>query len=198
MKRRPFLCLSLFLLTIAMLTQLSAQIKSTQNSRELKSTETKLDHLESNAAQSQPDPTPIEFTEGEINAYVASENVTLPAGVQSVIFEVQPGVVIGHAKVDFDQLKAGKNSYNPLLSVFSGLHDVVVTTHAHGVHGQGFVHVDSVSLDGVEVPQFALEMFVDKYLKSKYPYLGIDTRFVLPERVDSAAAGLHKVTLTQK
>jgi len=114
------------------------------------------------------------------------------------VAEVQPGVVIGHAKVDFDQLKAGKNSYNPLLSVFSGIHDVVVTTQAHGAHGQGFVHVDSVSLDGVEVPQFALEMFVDKYLQPKYPYLGIDSRFALPERVDSATAGQHNVTLTQK
>jgi len=198
MKRRIFLYLSLLVLPIATRTQLSAQTKSTQNSRDLQSTERKLNHLESNAAQSQPDATPIEFTEREINAYVASGNVTLPAGVQSVTFEVQPGVVIGHAKVDFDQLKAGKNSYNPLLSVFSGIHDVVVTTQAHGAHGQGFVHVDSVSLDGVEVPQFALEMFVDKYLKPKYPYLGIDSRFALPERVDSATAGLHKVTLTQK
>ena len=92
-------------------------------------------------------------------------------------------------------MKAGKNSYNPLLSVFSGVHDVVVTAHAYGAKGEGLVHVDSVSLDGVEVPQFVLELFVEKYLKPKYPNIGIDSRFALPARVDAAtdrAAQSHR------
>ncbi len=100
--------------------------------------------------------------------------------------------------MDFDQLKAGKNSYNPLLSIFSGLHDVVVAAHAYGAGREGFVHVDSVSLDGVEVPQFVLELFVEKCLKPKYPNIGMDSRFALPARVDAATLGLHRVTLTQK
>ena len=62
---------------------------------------------------------------------------------------------------------------------------------------QGLVHVDSVSLDGVEVPSFVLEMFVEKYLKPKYPDIGIDSRFALPARVDAATIGLHKVTVIQ-
>ena len=134
--------------------------------------ERKLQHVQSNGAQPHPDPSPTEFSEQEINAYFASGNVQLPAGVKSVVFQEQPGVVIGTSRVDFDQLKAGKNSYNPLLSIFSGLHDVVVTAHAYGAKGEGLVHVDSVSLDGVEVPQFVLELFVEKYLKPKYPEIG--------------------------
>ena len=140
----------------------------------------------------------MELSEEEINAYFASGNVELPAGVRSAVFEAQPGMIIGTARVDFDQLKAGKNSYNPLLSIFSGLHDVVVTSHAYGAKGEGLVHVDSVSLDGVDVPQFILELFVEKYLKPKYPDIGMDSRFALPARVDSAVIGLHKVTLTQQ
>ena len=140
----------------------------------------------------------MELSEQEINAYFASGNVELPAGVRSVVFQEQPGMIIGTARVDFDQLKAGKNSYNPLLSIFSGLHDVVVTSHAYGAKGEGLVHVDSVSLDGVDVPQFILELFVEKYLKPKYPDIGMDSRFALPARVDSAVIGLHKVTLTQQ
>ena len=107
-------------------------------------------------------------------------------------------MIIGTARVDFDQLKAGRNSYNPLLSIFSGLHDVVVTSHAYGAKGQGLVHVDAVSLDGVDLPQFVLELFVEKYLKPKYPDIGMDSRFALPARVDSAVIGLHKVTLRQQ
>ncbi|MGA9815029.1 MAG: hypothetical protein WBQ64_19765 [Terriglobales bacterium] len=160
--------------------------------------ERKLQHVQSNAEQAHPDPSPTEFTEQEINAYLASGKVELPTGVRSVVLQEQPGTIIGTSKVDFDQLKAGKNSYNPLLSVFSGVHEVVVSAHAYGARKEGVVHVDSVSLDGVEVPSFVLEMFVEKYLKPKYPNIGIDSRFALPARVESATVGLHRVTVIQK
>jgi hypothetical protein len=193
---------SAFLLAVTswfMLTGHSqAQTRSAPNPSLVASFERKLQHLQSNGAQARPDPSPTEFSEQEINAYFASGNVQLPVGVQSVLFQEQPGIVIGTARVDFDQLKAGKNSYNPLLSVFSGLHDVVVTAHAYGAKREGLVHVDSVSLDGVDVPQFVLELFVEKYLKPKYPNIGLDSRFALPARVDSATVGLHRVTVTQQ
>jgi hypothetical protein len=175
-----------------------AQTRPTTNSGPLASFERKLQHVQSNGAQPHPDPSPTEFSEEEINAYFASGNVELPAGVKSVVFQGQPGIVIGTSQVDFDQLKAGKNSYNPLLSIFSGLHDVVVAAHAYGARGEGLVHVDSVSLDGVEVPEFVLQLFVEKYLKPKYPNIGLDSRFALPARVDAATVGLHRMTVTQK
>jgi hypothetical protein len=194
-------CCALLLAVTAcsLLTERSlAQTRSASKYQPLASFERKLQHVESNGAQSQPDPSPTEFSEQEINAYFASGSVKLPVGVQSVVFQEQPGVVIGTSRVDFDQLKAGKNSYNPLLSIFSGLHDVVVAAHAYGARREGFVHVDSVSLDGVEVPQFVLELFVEKYLKPKYPNTGLDSRFALPARVDAATIGLHRVTITQQ
>ena len=175
-----------------------AQTRSAPNPVLVASFERKLQHLQSNGAQPRPDPSPTEFSEQEINAYFASGTVELPAGVQSVVFQEQPGIVIGTSQVDFDQLKSGKNSYNPLLSVFSGLHDVVVIAHAYGAKGEGLVHVDSVSLDGVDVPQFVLELFVEKYLKPKYPNIGLDSRFALPARVNSATVGLHRVTVSQQ
>lgn len=168
------------------------------NSGPAASAERKIRHLEQNGALAKPDPTPTELTEQEINSYFSSGNVELPAGVRSVVLQEKPGVVTGTSKVDFDQIKAGKNSYNPLLSIFSGLHDVVVSAHASSAHGQGQVHVDSVSIDGVEVPSFVLQLFVEKYLKPKYPNVGIDSQFALPARIDAATVGLHKVSLTQR
>lgn len=185
---------STFLLTANSLSQ----NRASSNSAPVASFEKKLQHIQSNAERRPPDSTPTEFSEQEINAYFASGNIDLPAGVQSVALQEQPGIVIGTSRVDFDQLKTGKNSYNPLLSVFSGVHDVVATAHAYGAKREGFVHVDSVSIDGVEVPQFVLELFVQKYLKPKYPNVGIDSRFALPARVDAATIGLHKVTVTQQ
>jgi hypothetical protein len=201
--RRFSLVASLIFVTATFCAPFSAlapqlQAKSNADPGLIASAERKLQHLERNGAQSAPDPAPTEFTEAEVNAYVASGNVELPRGVQSVTFQEQPQMVIGTSRVDFDQLKAGKNSYNPLLSVFSGVHDVVVAAHARGEHGQGLVHVDSVSLDGVDVPQFALQLFVEKFLKPRYPDVGIDSRFALPDRVDAVVVGLRKVTVTQK
>ena len=187
------------LLAVTLLAQYSlTQNNSAPNPARVASVENKLQHLQSNGAEARPDPAPTEFTEQEINAYFASGNVKLPGGVRSVAFQEQPGVVIATSRVDFDQLKAGKNSYNPLLSVFSGQHDTVITAHAYGAAGQGLVDVDSVYLDGVEIPSFVLELFVQKYLKPRYPNLGVESRFALPARVDAATVGLHKVTVTQK
>lgn len=158
----------------------------------------KLDLLDRNAASAHPKATRTVLTENEVNAYLASRPVQLPAGVKSVHLEGAPGVITGRATVDFDQVRAGQNSSNPLLEIFSGLHRVVVVAHAHGAGGQGTAQVDSVSLDGVEIPRFVLELFVEKYLKPKYPDIGLDSRFDLPDRIDAATVGLHIITLTQR
>lgn len=160
--------------------------------------EQKFQHIQENGRSAAPDQTPTEFTEKEINDYIASGRVKLPAGVQSVVLRGQPGVITGTARVDFDEMKTGRNSANPLLSVFNGIHNVVVVAQAYGAGGQGMVHVESVSLDDVEIPRFVLQMFAEKYLKPKYPNIGLDSRFALPDRLDTASVGLHTLTVTQK
>lgn len=162
------------------------------------SMEQKLHHLDTNALLAHPDQAPTTLTESEANAYLASDRVKLPAGVRSVKLQGAPGVITGQAQVDFDRIREGTHSSNPLLSIFSGLHQVVVVAHAHGAGGQGRVHVDSVSLDGVEIPNLVLELFVEKFLTPKYPQIGLDSQFPLPDRIDVATVGLHKLTVTQK
>ena len=163
-----------------------------------RSMERKLDHIERNAQAATPDPTPTVLTEDEVNAYIQSGAINLPRGVQRVHLEGMPGVVTADARVDFDQITQGSRSMNPLLALFTGVHQVQVATHAHGEHGIGHVHVDSVFLDGVEVPQIALQFFVERYIKPRHPELGIDSRIQMPERIDSAVVGRHQVTLVQK
>ena len=173
-------------------------LASPANAPQISSFEKKVQHLETNAQAARPNPTPTILTEQEVNAYLASDQIQLPAGVQSVKLQALAGVINGTAQVDFDRVRAGTHSSNPLLSIFSGVHEVAVATHSHGAGGQGYVHVDSVSLDGVEVPNFLLQLFVEKYLQPKYPQIGIDSRFTLPDRIESANVGSHQVTLVQK
>jgi hypothetical protein len=161
------------------------------------SMEHKIRHLQQNAALPAPDPKPTEFTAQEVNAYIASGRVKLPAGVQSVRFESQPDIIHGSARVDFDQLKSGRSSSNPLLSIFSGIHEVAVIAHARGMKHTGYVEIDSVALDGVEIPRFVLQVFVEKYLQPKYPDIGLNSQFSLPARIDTATVGQNKLTVTQ-
>jgi hypothetical protein len=39
---------------------------------------------------------------------------------------------------------------------------------------------------------------VEKFLTPKYPQIGLDSQFPLPDRIDTATVGLHKLTVTQK
>jgi len=194
MKRISLVVFSLILLSasFALAGALSTRSSSTST------LDRKLAHIQQNGALEHPDSTPTEFSEKEINDYMAGGEVKLPAGVQSVRFQGEPDVVTGTARVDFDQLKAGQRSSNPLLSVFSGVHNVVVVAHARGINHQGYVQVDSVSLDDVQIPRFALELFAQKYLTPKYPNVGMNSRFGLPNKIDTATVGAHKLTVTQK
>ncbi len=158
----------------------------------------KIQHIQQNGALAQPDQTPTTFSQQEINDYAASGAVKLPKGVQSVRCAGEPGIITANTRVDFDELKNGRGSANPLLSVFSGVHDVIVVAHAHGAGHTGYVDVDSVSLDGVDIPRFVLQLFVEKYLQPKYPNVGLNSRFALPYKIDTALVGRNQLTVTQK
>ncbi|HEY6181343.1 MAG TPA: hypothetical protein VIW67_03805 [Terriglobales bacterium] len=172
--------------------------KPVSNAEAAANAQRKVDHIEANGKLAQPDPKPTEFTEQEINAYIASGKIQLPEGAQSVHLVGIDGTVTGTSRVDFDKVKGAGRSSNPLLSMFSGVHDVEVQAHAHGSGGTGIIHVDSVMLDGAEIPHFLLELFVEKYLKTKYPEVGMDTRVALPDKIDSATIGNHILTVVQK
>jgi len=189
---------AVFVLSLTVALALPQQTLSTAAGPAVRSMERKLEHIESNAARPTPDSAPTVMNEDEVNAYVNSGAVHLPRGVQRVHLEGMPGVVTGNLQVDFDQITQGSRSVNPLLALFSGVHQVQVATHAHGERGVGYVHVDRVSLDNVEVPPIALEFFIDRYIKPKHPEIGIDSRFQLPDRIDTAVAGEHRVTVVQK
>jgi len=157
-----------------------------------------LDYLERNGRKPRPDPRPTELTREEVNAYFAAGRVKLPPSVKRLQFSSQPGIITANSLVDFDELTAGKRSSNPLLYLFRGTHDVEVVAGAEGSAGVGHIHVRSAALDGVAIPRMALQFFVDKYLRPKYPNVGIDTDFQMPARIDTAVVGRNRITLIQK
>ena len=81
---------------ILILLCLPLSIVAKSGSRDLVSAEGKIDHVESNGRSPHPNQTPTVFTEAEVNAYLASDNVHLPVGVESVKLEGESGVITGN------------------------------------------------------------------------------------------------------
>ena len=158
----------------------------------------KLDFLERNARSNPVQRRSTQINADEINAWFREGGYKLPQGVQKVIFHGQPDTITANATVDFDEVKQGKHNLNPLLSVFSGVHDVEVSATASAQNGQGHVIVQTVSIDGVGVPHLALEMFVKRYITPKYPGVGLDNTFQMPNRIDTATIGNDTALLTQR
>jgi len=178
-------------------TTLLAQAQA-QHSAGYHSMEQKIAHLKQNAAREHPDSKPTDITQDEANAYFAEGGVKMPKGVSGLKLTATPGTLDGHAKVDFDAITEKARSKNPLLAVFTGVHDVHVIAQASGSHGTGTIAVQKVELDNIEIPQFVLQLFVERYLKSKYPNVGLTSTFKLPLRIDSAAVETGKAALVQK
>jgi hypothetical protein len=158
----------------------------------------KLAWLKTNGARPHPDPKPTELTGPEINAYFAEGGVKMPKGVSHLRLSSQGATVDAHADVDFEQIMQGRGSNNPLYSLFAGAHDVHAVAQAVGVNGVGTIRVQSIDFDGVTIPQFALEWFVQHYLTPKYPNVGLTSTFKLPLRIESATVETGKVRLIQK
>jgi len=163
-----------------------------------RSIEQKLAYLKLNAARPHPDPKPTELTEPEVNAYFAEGGVKLPKGVSQVRLASRPGVIDGHAHVDFEPILQGHNPNNPLYALFSGQHDIHVVAQAAGVNGVATLQVQTVEMDGNEVPRWALDFFVQRYLTPRYPNVGMTSTFKMPLRIDNATVETGRVRLTQK
>lgn len=185
-------------LTVVLIVCACAAGQQTGSHRLADSLQRKLDHIQRNGRLAHPDPTPTVMTEEEINDYVASGHVKLPQGVKKVRFEGQSGVLVSIATIDFDEIRQGQKSSNPLLALFNGVHTVRVEADAAATGGEGKVHVRTVTFDGTAVPRFALEYFLSRYVTPKYPNVGMDSTFRLSDRIDTAIIGYHKLTVTQK
>lgn len=158
----------------------------------------KVDHLIANGAKEHPDPRPTVLTDAEVDAYMNSGRLKIPDGISQINLVTTAGEATGSAKIDFDKLTAGVRKANPLWSLFTGVHDVKVHARVWGKDGMGNVQVLHVWLDNREIPRFALEFFVERYLKPRVPQAGLDSHFRMPARIWTATVTRGKTTLIQK
>jgi hypothetical protein len=186
--------------TILILTLAVCGAKFSSPAAAADSFQQKLEHVQVNAQRTDPDPKPTSFSQEEINAYFSERRLPkMPEGVESVRFELAPDSVTAYTTVDFDELRRERKSNNPLLALFTGLHDTVVVAHTQPTSpGHVRVTVESVEIDGISVPKMALELFIDKWVKPKYPNVGLDNEYTLPARISSAQIKPQRGVIVQK
>lgn len=175
-----------------------AQVRDAALSPAAQRMDAKLQHIRQNGAKAKPDQTPTILTKPEIDAYLNSGRVKLPVGVKIVEFSSKAGVVTAHARVDFDEIASGRRSQNPLLYMFSGMHDVDVVAQAEGSGNTARVYIQSFTMDGITIPRRALKYYIDNFVKKKYPHVSLDNEFRMPARIDTAMVGENQLTITQK
>jgi len=189
-------------IVFALLSSVAVPPKASSQTRHFsaaaQSFQKKIDYIERNAKSNPVQRRSTQLNADEVNAWFREGGYKLPQGVQKVVFHSQPDTIVANATVDFDEVKQGKRNLNPLLSMFSGVHDVEVTATASAQNGQGHVTIQTVSIDGVSVPHLALEMFVKRYITPKYPGVGLDNTFATPDRIDTATVGHDYALLTQR
>jgi hypothetical protein len=169
-----------------------------QHSPEYTSAEKKLQAMDEYSAGTSHAGKTTVLTDAELNAFFAEGGVKLPDGVSDLRIDDQAGVVNGSAQVDFDKVTAKNRSNNMLMMIFTGVHTVRVRAEASGAKGRAHVKIGLVSLDGLEIPPAALELFVQKYLQPKYPEADLDAVFGMPNRVDAVTLGDHQITFVQR
>lgn len=189
--------LPILILAVIAVAQAPARMGETHSAAH-QSIQQKLTYLKLNAARPHPDPKPVELTESEVNAYFAEGGVKLPKGVSQVHLTSRPGVIDGHAHVNFEPILQGHNPNNPLYALFSGQHDIHVVAQATGANGVATLEIQTVEMDGAEVPRWALEFFVQHYVTPRYPNVGMTSTFKMPLRIDIATVESGKVRLVQK
>jgi hypothetical protein len=172
--------------------------KQTRHSVAFQSMQRKLDYIARNGELATPDQKPTAITAEEANAYFAEGGVKHPVGVKSVTLRSAPGVITAQTRIDFDEITASQRSMNPLLMVFTGVHDVEIVARASASGHTGTVEVQRVSIDGLEVPRMALQYFVERYVTPKYPGVGLTSRFRMPSRIDVATVGANSANVAQK
>ncbi len=174
----------------------SSTKQGAKHTRAYQSAAAKFDQIQANANSGKHET--VTLTAEECSAYVSEGGVVLPTGVENVKFSSTPGEITAVTKVDFDKITAGKSSMNPLMMLFTGVHDVTTKASAAGGAGRGQVNIESVQIDGVTVPRTALEYFVSKYITPKYGNnVGMNNTFALPAHIQTATVGQNTVTVTQ-
>lgn len=136
----------------------------------------------------------VEITEAELESYVMVKlRKDIPVDVQSIRVQLTPGVIATDAKLTIPSGSTGNALVDALVS---GTHTIHIAGKLTGSRGEGKFDLQSVSIDGIPVPNILVDTLIEKYAKPKYPDVDLKEPFDLPWGIQAIDIGLHKATVT--
>lgn len=143
----------------------------------------------------------FEFSDREIDSYLYYQVAPVyPKGLDEVRVQILDKAIRAKAKVNFDDLQAGIKSgkVTVMSSLFSGVHQVVLTGELTARNGVGSYRILGLSLDQTEVPKPLIDLLVKRFLVAKYPEAAPDKAFALPYRIDRIECIQGKLAITRR
>src|SRR5258708_39854975 len=108
-------------LAILLFAVSGAGTQSPSEHRLAASLQKKLDYIHENGQSRRPSSAPTIMTEDEINDYFAAGNMKNSPGGKKITLAGKTGTIWALAVIDFDEIRDGQRSSDPLLAVFRRL-----------------------------------------------------------------------------
>ena len=151
-------------------------------------------------------PVSLRFTEEEVNSYLYYNLARqYPPGVSKVNVSFSPGAISGSAEIDFDKLKAaraGGPAYGRgpriLNYLFSGTHAIASDGHFSAADGMGRLELNTVSIDGIPLPQPMVDYLIENYLRDRFPGFDLEKPFAMPYAIDRMQVSAQTVDVTTR
>jgi len=136
----------------------------------------------------------MDITEVELESYVMVYlRKDIPIQIESVRVHLTPGVVTADARLT---IPAGTTGNTLLDALVTGTHNLLISGKLTTARGEGKFDLQSLSVDGIPVPNILIDALLRKYAKPKYPDVDLNEPFDLPWGIQSIDVGLGKATVT--
>jgi len=136
----------------------------------------------------------MDITEAELESYVMVYlRKDIPVQIDSIRAQLTPGVIAADTRLT---LPAGSTGNVLVDALVSGTHNLFVSGKLTAAKGEGKLDLQSVSVDGLPVPNILIDTLIRKFAKPKYPDVDLKEPFDLPWGIESIVIGQGKATVT--
>ena len=136
----------------------------------------------------------LDITETELESYVMVYlRKDIPIQIESVRAHLTPGVVAADTRLT---IPAGTTGNTLVDALVTGTHNLLISGKLTAAKGEGKFDLQSLSVDGIPVPNILIDALLRKYAKPKYPDVDLKEPFDLPWGIQSIDIGQGKATVT--
>jgi len=136
----------------------------------------------------------MDITEAELESYVMVYlRKDIPIQIESVRAHLTPGIVAADTRLT---IPAGTTGNTLVDALVTGTHNLLISGKLTTAKGEGKFDLQSLSVDGIPVPNILIDALLRKYAKPKYPDVDLKEPFDLPWGIQSIDIGQGKATVT--